>query len=364
MRRWLFSLLTTTALGWVLAGAAFAGGGPGNQPPRPLEWQWKADEARELKKMAATAIAEPEGSFYLETPHWRVRTWHTPLFTAQAALYMEKFFAVFSKAFLLKRGPAYPDYKPLFCVHASRDDYLKASKGPEWSAGVCLPGTNPDGSPNISLHVYYAPPAGDGRKEAVFNASVPLSVIQHEGTHCLLHRLFGARPLPYWLDEGAANYYGAWCLRWRQSESGETWNDSVHRADRMLFSLWPPFLRSYYQNHPEAPLPRLRELSAANSMKEFYVDGGGELTRLNYALAESFIDFLMTSKKRRPFFLQILERVRALPEDQRESPAPLVTDEEARAHEEQWLLFLINHWGVKFADAPIKARAAELRRKK
>lgn len=327
---------------------------------KPLNWEWKIEEIKELKGLLKKVTKNDDGSFSLETDNWRVHTWHTPLFTAQAGKYMELFTAVFNKAFMLKGDRGFKDFKPELSVYANRKMYLEKSNGDEWSLGLCVSQWDSTGAVQITLHTYYEHNSKKDGKEPVFGTKVPLNTIQHEGTHCLLQCVYGPMKIPYWLNEGAATYYEAWPLRAKISDDGESKEDIKARATRRTFSSRPWEMREYFNQNKKSDLPHLDKLVTANSREEFYCDNGGKLTLLNYDMASSFIDFLMSSRKRRPFMLSLLERIR---ERRGEcSPAnPWINDAELQEYEEQWLRFVIGNWGVKFDMNKIKERARELR---
>lgn len=332
---------------------------------RPLNWEWNKAEIKELKELVKNVKNEADGSLTLETENWRIRTWHTPLFTAQAGKYMEIFSETFFKAFMLKGERGFKDFKPELRVYKSRGDYLTQSGAPEWSAGLCKSSWRCQGGkcvPDINLHTYYnySPSAkGKGKLEPVFGTQIPLGTIQHEGTHCLLQCIYGPIMIPMWLNEGAASYYEAWLLRAKISESGEEKSDIAARVKRRSFTTGPRSMQGYYAGK-KLELPTLDKLLSANTHDLFYCDNGGPQTKLNYDLSESFIDFLMSSRKRRPFMMTVLERVR----DQKgvmTADKPFVTDEEMLEYEKDWLEFLYQQWGVPFSKERALERAKELK---
>ena len=343
---------------WSLAGVAAETA----RKYQPLDWEWKKSEISELKELAKKVQTEPDGSLTLETANWRVRTWHTPLFTAQAGKYMEIFSEIFFKAFVLKGERGFKDFKPELQIHPSRESYLAVGKIPAWTAGVNVASWTRSGdkvTPEITLHTYFAyQKGGKNAKEPVFGTKVPLGTIQHEATHCLLQCIFGPMILPMWLNEGAASYYEGWPLRQKISADGESPKDVEARNKRRSHSPGPRELSAQIKQNVGSGIPTLRALTGANTQAEFYCDNGGPRTRLNYNLAESFIDFLMNSRNRRPLMLAILERVR----DQRgAAEPPFVTDAEIREYEKDWLQFLESRWGVKFPPAQLKERLRVLK---
>lgn len=361
---------------FVLCASALAAGESARKY-QPLDWEWKKAEIAELKELAKQVKTETDGSFTLETANWRVRTWHTPLFTAQAGKYMEIFSEVFFKAFILKGERGFTGFKPELCIHASRESYLATGAAP-WSAGVSMTRWTAAGdkiTPEITLHACFpyqkeesnkdggkGKKGGKGAAEPVFGTKVPLGTIQHEATHCLLQCVYGPMEIPMWLNEGAASYYEGWPLRQKISEEGESAKDVEARNKRRGHSPGPRELRAQLRQRKDAPIPTLAELTSANAQAEFYCDNGGPRTRLNYNLAESFIDFLMNSRNRRPLMLAILERVRE--QKGRAGPGkPFVTEAEIAEHEKDWLQFLETRWGAKFPPAQLKERLRALKEK-
>ncbi|MBP5233411.1 MAG: hypothetical protein J6333_08390 [Planctomycetes bacterium] len=346
---------------------------------QPLDWEWKKAEIAELKELAQQVKTDPaDGSLTLETANWRIRTWHTPLFTAQAGKYMELFSEVFFKAFILKGERGFQGFKPELRIHPSRDSYL-ATGAAQWSAGVNMARWTVSGgkvTPEITLHTCFPYQKGENGKEGskgkkgggkgaaepVFGSKVPLGTIQHEATHCLLQCIYGPMVIPMWLNEGAASYYEGWPLRQRISEEGESPKDVEARNKRRSHSPGPRELSAQFRQRKDAPIPTLEELTSANGPAEFYCDNGGPRTRLNYNLAESFIDFLMNSRNRRPLMLAILERVKEQ-QGRAEPGKPFVTEAEIAEHEKDWLEFLQARWGVKLPAAPLKERLRALKEK-
>ncbi|GHV21406.1 hypothetical protein AGMMS49959_10470 [Planctomycetales bacterium] len=314
-----------------------------------VEWRWTAAEEKTIRqKLLPQVTANRDGSFSLESADWRVTTYLTPLFTAQAAAYLDFFAAVFQRAFPFKDAAKRRDYKPLALIYKSRADYLRHSGAEEWSAGICRHALGADGKPQITLFTYYEPRE---RESLAFDDRAPLSTIQHEATHALLFRLLSA-PIPLWLNEGAATYYGHWQPRQKITNLGNRPVDVAARRSRADKSAAPERLREFYRARPDAPLPSLSRLIAGDTDKEFYADDGGEATRLNYLLAESFIDFLMRSQKRRPLLQAIIERVQA-----RKKP---LTATELRRCEAQWLVFLKDKWDVPLAEKRLRRQLQNL----
>ncbi|MDR0868692.1 MAG: hypothetical protein LBP75_09535 [Planctomycetota bacterium] len=315
-----------------------------------VEWQWTAAEEKFIRqKLLPQVTTNRDGSFSLESAHWRVTAYLTPLFTAQAAAYLDFFADVFHRAFPFKDTAKWRDYKPEALIYKSRADYLRHSGGEEWSAGICRHALDSDGKPQITLFAYYEP---SERESLAFDDRAPLSTIQHEATHALLFRLLGTAPIPLWLNEGAATYYGHWQPRQKITKRGNQPVDVAARLSRADKSAAPERLREFYRARPDAPLPSLSRLVAGDTDQEFYAGGGGEATRLNYLLAESFIDFLMRSQKRRPLLQAIVERVQA-----RKKP---LTATELRRCEAQWLVFLKDKWDVPLAEKRLRRQLKNL----
>ena len=97
----------------------------------------------------------------------------------------------------------------------------------------------------------------------------------------------------------------------------------------------------------------LYEVITLDTLKKWNSDNMGEETSYHYAIAETFIDYLMSSKNRRPFLLKIMERLY-------NNEKPIITAQEQLEHEEDWLKFIDQKWGIKFNSAEIKKRRKEL----
>ncbi len=318
---------------------------------KPLEWKWSRKEIKDMKSELDKVKEVSAGVYEYESEHWITRTYHTPRFTIQVAKYMEMFYDVFNTAFLFKADYAFKE-KPVLIVFSSQDQYYSKFNGIQGSGGMFTASWKTNGNEvvhaSLKLGTYYAA----DKAEPDFDSKAKLGTIQHEATHCLFQKMFGAKKIPNWLTEGAATYYEAWELRQKLTDSGNAPKDIRARAARRKHSDGIETM-TYLTKKMGGALPRLDYLISLDTLKKWNSDNMGEETSYHYAIAETFIDYLMSSKNRRPFLLKIMERLY-------NNEKPIITAQEQLEHEEDWLKFIDQKWGIKFNSAEIKKRRKEL----
>lgn len=307
-----------------------------------------------MRKYLNDVKKNDDGSFEYEGENWIIKTYHTPRFTVQVSKYIEMFTDIFNKAFVLKRDFEFKDVKPLFIVYPDESSYLK-SGAILGSAGQFF--SNWEGSSDnlkvtLVLKTYYK----TRKKEPTFDDKAPLSIIQHEATHCLLQRIYGTKEIPNWLNEGAATYYEAWNIRLKISDSGNSKKDVAARKDRITHS-WRVKRLEHYIKENNNELPRMDYLVSLVNYDDWNVDNMGPITGYHYMISESFFDFLMHRKSLRKFMLTLLERTL-------DGEEKIITDAELLEYEKEWLKFLEKFWGCKFSKSKIKARVQELSERK
>lgn len=340
--KWLFLLVP------VLAGVSASAG-----ERKELDWRWKPAEVKEMRAEIDNVTQDEDGAYVHEGENWIVKTYLTPRFTVQCSKYMEMFSEIFLKAFLFKQEFDFKDVKPTLIIFKSQSAYTKFS-GIEGSAGVFMLRWKKQGNehiPELTLAAYYE----SKTKEPSFDKDAPLGVIQHEATHCLLRRIFGRRNIPVWLNEGAATYYEAWDIRLRISDDDGSRGNITARKKRREYS-WRPRVMAWYTEKKGGELPSLDYLTSLGDSVKWNIDNMGDQTGYHYCISESFTDYLMNSRNRRPFLFTMMERIY-------NDEHPVITPEEQLEHEKDWLMFLESHWGVKFDPKKIAARVEELRKR-
>ena len=242
---------------------------------------WEFTKA-ELPRVAALEkrVAKDGGFHVVECANWIVKSSISPRFTAELAVYMDEFVRVFLQ---VVPGVTRVPKKPTIIVYSNRNDYVAAGNHPA-SAGMTRPGTA-----GVTFHTF-------ARSEKDFEfAAFDKPVLLHEGTHTLLHMYFN-RNLPTWFDEGMASYFEWWDLRADMKTNVKTRNGRSYR-----FAMIQQAVNDGNKNL--AGLDRL--ISISN--RDWAAELGGPRGHLNYAAAETFIDYLMSSEQGRKGFLQIYQ---------------------------------------------------------
>ncbi len=324
--------------------------------PIPLDWDWKASEITALKDMLKDVKTKEDGSFEYEGPTWIIRTFHTPRFTVQVSQYMEMFSDIFSVAFQFQKESELKDIKPILTVYPNESAYqrvveLRGSAGVFYVPPYKISPSKQLIDFKLMLATYYV----SVEKEPSFDKKAPLGIIQHEATHCLLQKVFGPKKIPDWLTEGAATYYESWDIRKKVSDDDAATSNVKIRNDRRTHS-WRPQAMQYLTKKKNGELPRLDYVTSLDTYDKWNCDNMGEQTSYHYCLAESFMDYLMNSKNRRPFLYAIMQRLH-------DGVTPIVTPEEQLEHERAWLMFLEEKWGVKFDKNRIQQRVEELKKR-
>ncbi len=314
-------LLALTAL---LLACALIAAGEGNYVKK---WIWEKDELKKIAEMEKK-VAFKDGFFVFETDNWIVKTELGERFTAEAALFMEIFNAVFLEVFNFKTGSEV-DIKPSLIIFNSAEK--DAQVGISGSRGV-FTWRQAGNKVEFTLYTYMKA----DRLSTFSNCYHP--VIQHEGTHCLVQKLVGTRHVPAWLTEGMATFYEYWDYRSKASPSGNKPKDVEARKKRLTLSARKHHLRDGVRNSG-GQYPPLKYLLSLNTLQEWAVDGMGPRTGLHYAMAESFADFLISDKKSRESLRIIFAR---LVKGEKE----LLQEKEIAELEPKWHKHLQEVWGI------------------
>ena len=204
-------------------------------------------------------------------------------FTAEAALYMRKFYETFRKFFKPKPKVKTTPVVYLFKDRESYQDYVRK----EFKNDTLIKaGGFYSGRPGKSeLFCWHNRP---GKGFAAF----PKMVMQHEGAHQLLSYILGTRRIPIWFNEGVATFFEGWKI-------DEEYDANIERL-RKTHRRFPIIRKAFGTNkfHDLAYLVKL-------NYKTWTPDKFGSKTTMHYAEVESFMTFLMVSKQGRKFFAKI-----------------------------------------------------------
>jgi len=231
--------------------------------------------------------------------------------------------------------------KPTIVVYDSQGKYMKKI-GIGGSRGVFTHAyRNPDDDVFLKFHLYTY--MTKGRLMNFKNCYLP--VIQHEGTHAMMQTLFGKRNIPCWLHEGMATFFEFWDYHGGGKPAGKSKKDKKARYKRLVVSYRKDELRPAIKRG-NSVYPRLSYLLALGSHRRWDPDGMGPTTRYHYALAESFIDFLMWDKKGRKIFKNVFQRLAKTTPKDNPDKFELMTPKEIAKLEPRWYKFLKKTWGI------------------
>lgn len=307
-----------------------------------LPWEWDKDDLRKIEKIEKKLDEDDNGYWTYEDKDVLVKCNINPRFTAELALYMEYFFDVFPKVFEVP--PAGKMLSKLHVyVHKTRSQYMAATGAPAWSGGVHIPKMYGAGWPVLELHGF---PWGDS-KEPDFCKDFNRGVMQHEGTHALFQRFAGKSRIPVFFNEGCATYFESWNLRVRKPTEEE-------RSERFKRGF---HLKELVRKMEEYPGYK-PNLSQCLNMDHGQW-GSGEIG-LHYALAESFVDFLLSYKKGRRIFEDMVEETYKRVA-MRVGTKPLLDKDDIEDLEPQWhehIAMLVKTIKANEKTAPSKETAA------
>lgn len=301
LRGGIFSaLLAVWLLGMCLPAPARAGA-------RLKFWVWTLKDRKKIEDLEEDV--EKEGALYtLETEHWHVASEVDARFTAELAHFLELFIEVFPKIFTVRETFDLP-LKPTAIVYASPEGY--AAKGPPGSRGVFRYAFRGEEWAEFGLYSFVSHP-----EERIF-PKFYTPVLLHEGTHLLFQGMVGQKRIPVWLNEGLASYFQFWEV---------TKSIKLNRKNRYLHSDFWPILKKIARRGKDE-LPPLAYLVGLTS-ETWDADGMGEKTGEHYALAESFVDYLLDSRGGRRYVRKMFERMM--------DDEPLMTEEEIDKIERRW----------------------------
>lgn len=275
------------------------------------DWVWTDLELKKIEKLEKK-IKEKDGFFEYEEEGFIVRSDISARFAAELSLYMESFVEAFPEVFPCPpRGTVL--VKLTVTIYKEKSSYLASAPDiPQWSGGVFYPDWSKPGWPVWNVKSY---PWNDENKEEFARFHRP--VLQHEGAHAMFQKFTGRRPIPVFFNEGVATYFEWWNLREDMKTNRELRDKRTYR--------WRT-LREKYSAEPDFK-PVLKDY--LDMPHEKWGMGGNEQITLNYALAESFMSFLLSSTKGRKDFKDMIGELYA-------GHALLEKDSDYRKLEKEW----------------------------
>ena len=252
-------------------------------------WVWTQEEQAKLDK-AEKHVKQVKGWYKVESANWIVETQVDARFTAEWALFMERFnSAMHSIVGFGTQDAKNVAEKPLVKIFSTQKEYIE-THDPE-SRGVfsCSKGKNGVVS-NLVLASFVAEPT-ETRLEGF-----PIQVMQHEGTHLLVRRTFGTRDVPAWFNEGLASFFESWDFR-----KTKEWN----LKDKLTRSRYAPFVRDMLDHKT---LPTV-ETFFKEVCGKGWKNADEETVWRNYCIAESLMDTMARSADARSAFRGLSDRI-------------------------------------------------------
>lgn len=244
-------------------------------------------------------VRQDQDGWILETSRIRVVSEVDAQFTAEATRYMELFFDAMGRtAGIGQRLAKGVKGKPILKIYATEKRFQENTRSDGRGLFVARRWSDKTITDTI-LHTYIDTP-----EQRSFNR-FPIPVLQHEGTHLLVCRTFGASPVPDWFDEGLATVFESWDLR-----------------QKVAPNLKDRFARSQYaglvQNQLlENKLLSLRAWFADMRQRGFHPPGDQEAGARNYALSEALMDYLVRTPGGQEIFRFLTSRFLAGVEEDR-----------------------------------------------
>lgn len=302
---------------------------------RRRTWTWTPAQTRQVQALEKQVTKRADGFYVLTAGRFDVHTDISAKFAAETSLFMDCFYAGFSKylfqtlgapkparprlqagfsaaASRSTKGPIYFSRKPTVVVYAKEADYRKHFKG--GSGAIFLYQYDGRGR-YIKFHIYAYARTPLQRKFAWFN----ISSLMHEATHCLLQAMAGRANIAPWFNEGFAQLV-----------------DSASAPALMAGRLKPrgKFWRRHRLKYPgQEWYKKAPSLNKLLTLKTWNVDKMGTETHYRYALAFNFVEFLFSTsagkQKLRTLLTRLVKRQK-----------PLLNERDSWAIEQQWHKFL------------------------
>lgn len=247
-------------------------------------WVWSKRDLAQIAKLEKSA-KKRGGRHVVETEGWLVETDVSRRFTAELALFMDKFAASFDVLIKGLHVGKKVSRKPTVIVFDDKNVY--AEKFPGGSRGYYRYHFNSEEFDELHLYSYI-----DNDKERDFKFFYHRILI-HEGTHLLLRTYIGKPVIPKWFDEGIATYFQFWNLAASPKKNMKSRYSRSHFRD---------VLKKECQKTP----PSLRELLTITTWNP---DDMGPIANRNYAMAENFVDMLLSSREGQRVFKRTFRRL-------------------------------------------------------
>jgi hypothetical protein len=243
-----------------------------------------------LEKLVPHVRKDGSGGFFtIRTSRYVIKSDVDEAFTAEATLYMADFYKAFRSFFKppprLRAVPTVYLLRDRKSFHAFCDqrDFPEQLKG---SGGFYYGGAR---SSELVLW-HNRPGTGFG--------GFPKQAIRHEGAHQLLSYIIGTHRIPIWYNEGVATFFESW-------DVGKPWKENLEHL-QATHSRFPRIIRTFGTEN-FIDLHHLMQLTR----KTWVPDKFGPVTAQHYAEVQSFMTFLLVSKKGRTFFAMIFRCVAA-----------------------------------------------------
>jgi len=272
-------------------------GAPGSGAGEP------ADVARVKRR-----VKKSGGYYTVKHGKYVIKTDVDDQFTAEAAVYMGEFYDAFRSFFKPK-----PKLKAVPTVYFFKD---RAS----YQAHVRTLGKET----LLKAGGFYS---GSSRKSELFSwhnrpgagfSAYPKYVVRHEGAHQLLSHILGTHSIPIWYNEGVATFFESWYV-----EKPREWNLKNLERTHTRFAL----IRRTFGTDAFKGLRYLMGLTH----RTWVPDDFGKKTEQHYAEVQSFMTFLLVSRKGRKFFSKIFVAVA-----KRQDPAKMLSRKIIRSAQEAW----------------------------
>ncbi len=297
--------------------------------------KWAKWDIYEIGKYEKRAKASTDGFTEVTCKNWIIRTEFDKRFTAEAARFMEVFTSTFMRAFGSIGRPFIAE-RPILCIYATKAKYDANPRTIKGSGGIFS--FVPRGARKVrDLKLFTFHPKGSA---AAKFGEFPLSITQHEGTHALLAKIYG-QGVPLWLNEGFATFFETLDLQAYVRAAGNDAALNKARKKRREMSYRHLILKQTLGPLGFNP-PKVAYLMSLDTPQEWNPDGMGPRCATHYALAESFVDMMLSSR----FGRSILAQLRGALAKQKK---PLISDAMVKKLEPAWHQFLVDEWGVPVA---------------
>jgi len=274
---------------WMMLSVGIGGMlGAVGEEDRLESWIWEKRDAQVVTKRAKK-VKEQDGRFRLRAGGWSVETEVDAKFTAEVSCFMEKFEAAFDEVFPFK---ATQSAEPTVIIYERKSVF--AERFPNGERGAFTYTWTGKKFNEFHLYTYV-----DVEAERSFE-NFPYPVLQHEGAHALLRRMYGLSEIPVWYDEALGAWFQSYDLRRPLSE-----NRTYGRYGRSQY-FW--HLRRLCGKYGEAapPVAVLTDLRREG----WNPDQFGTRAKEHYGLAETLGDFLVNHPKGKKFLKELHEGVR------------------------------------------------------